>query len=318
MRAPRRTGRRPPARRRGRGRSRCRTPSHRPAASCDTQREAAGYQERHAGKLQEVPNRNRENSQEEGPKHRQRADHAALPDVLESLTTPPAEDDGDEYPADGSPDWIDLAYAFAVPTDLGPLQKAHEEERDRQARTPKADAGAQGTDSDGERVLLGRRSGHMCTTRPRESRAASATASDIVGCAWMASSTSSTVYSFSRATASSWISSEAGLPTMCAPRISPYFLSRMIFTKPSVSPVPRARPFAEKGNRPTTKSSLRSLHWSSVRPMLATSGWQYVTLGTLSYLIGCGLRPAICSATTTPSRNPLCASIGGPATSPIA
>src|SRR2546422_3009292 len=43
----------------------------------------------------------------------------------------------------------------------------------------------------------------------------------------------------------------------------------------------------------TTLFRSRSLHWSSVRPMLATSGWQYVTLGTLSYLIGCGLRPAI-------------------------
>ena len=42
-----------------------------------------------------------------------------------------------------------------------------------------------------------------------------------------------------------------GCPTMCAPRISPYFLSRMIFTKPSVSPAVRARPLALNGKRPT-------------------------------------------------------------------
>jgi hypothetical protein len=91
----------------------------------------------------------------------------------------------------------------------------------------------------------------------------------------------------------------------------------MIFTNPSVSFDARARPLALKGKRPTWYSSFFSLHWSSVRPMLATSGWQYVTLGTLSYLIGCGWWPAMISATCTPSRLPLCASIGGPATSPM-
>ena len=35
------------------------------------------------------------------------------------------------------------------------------------------------------------------------------------------------------------------------PRISPYFLSRMIFTNPSVSSAVRARPLALKGKRPT-------------------------------------------------------------------
>src|SRR5438876_9192288 len=47
-------------------------------------------------------------------------------------------------------------------------------------------------------------------------------------CAWIARSISSTVYSFSRATASSWIISDACAPTICAPRISPYFLSLRI------------------------------------------------------------------------------------------
>ncbi len=51
--------------------------------------------------------------------------------------------------------------------------------------------------------------GQMWMTRPIESSAASAIASDRVGWAWMARSTSSTVYSFSRATVSSWIISDA-------------------------------------------------------------------------------------------------------------
>jgi len=38
--------------------------------------------------------------------------------------------------------------------------------------------------------------------------------------------------------------SQARLPTMCAPRISLYFLSRMILTRPSVSPAVLARPLA--------------------------------------------------------------------------
>jgi hypothetical protein len=86
---------------------------------------------------------------------------------------------------------------------------------------------------------------------PIESSAASAIASLSVGWAWMARSTSSTVNSFSRATASSWMISVAWAPMMCAPRISPYFASRMILTNPSVSPEVRARPLAEKGNLPT-------------------------------------------------------------------
>src|SRR5262249_11406548 len=52
-------------------------------------------------------------------------------------------------------------------------------------------------------------------TRPIESRHASLTASASVGCAWIASSISSTVNSFSRATATSWISSVACAPMMC-------------------------------------------------------------------------------------------------------
>src|SRR2546429_503912 len=126
------------------------------------------------------------------------------------------------------------------------LQCAHDDERRHDGPSPEPGAARQAAETDREGVF------HMSTTRPSESSAAWATASDMVGCAWIASSTSSTVYSFSRATASSWMISEACPPTMWAPRISPYFLSRRIFTNPSVSPVPRARPFAENGNRPAT------------------------------------------------------------------
>src|SRR5438067_2177040 len=114
-RAPRRTGPRRPPRLREPGRSRCRTPSYRPAASRDAQREAAGGQQDHAPKLQEVPHRRRENTQEEGSKHGQGADDAALPHILETLTAPPAEDHGDEYTA---------AHAVGAGAELAELELA--------------------------------------------------------------------------------------------------------------------------------------------------------------------------------------------------
>src|SRR5204862_7036139 len=144
-----------------------------------------GSQKERVHKMHVVTQRSGENAQEEGSKHGQGADDAALPHILEALTAPPAEDHSDEYPPRGSPDWIELTHALAVATDLSPLQQAHEKEHDRQARTAKADAGAEGTAADGERILLPDRgrSGHMSTTRPSESSAAWATASDMVGCA---------------------------------------------------------------------------------------------------------------------------------------
>src|SRR4029077_3628569 len=149
----------------------------------------------------------------------------------------------------------------------------------------------------------------MWSTRPIESRAASAIASDSVGWAGIARSPSSPVYSFVRATTSSWIISEACDPTMCAPTISPYLVSRMILTRPSVSLDVRARPLALKGNRPTWIARPLALACSSVRPTLATSGWQYVTLGTLVWSMGRGGWPASSLATARPSRGPLLAAI---------
>jgi hypothetical protein len=117
-----------------------------------------------------------------------------------------------------------------------------------------------------------RRRADMWITRPSEASAASAIASDSVGCGCIAFSISSTVLSRCRPTMNSAISSLALGPTMCAPTISLYLRSRMILTKPSVSPAVRARPFALHGNEPTSTSSPFSFAAFSVRPTLATSG----------------------------------------------
>ena len=156
------------------------------------------------------------------------------------------------------------------------------------------------------------------STCPIVSSAASAIASDRVGWAWIVSSISSTVNSFSRATASSWMISVAWEPMMCAPRISPYLASAMILTKPSVSPAVRARPLAENGKRPTLYSSFRSLHGGLGQSDRRHLGVAVRGIGDVAVVHQMGMRPAMCSATTTPSRSPLCASIGAPATSPIA
>ena len=58
-------------------------------------------------------------------------------------------------------------------------------------------------------------------------------------------------------------------------------LSMTTFTKPFVSSMAIARPLTEKGNFPTSMSCPCSFACSSVRPTDATSGWQYVQLGTL-------------------------------------
>ena len=50
------------------------------------------------------------------------------------------------------------------------------------------------------------------------------------------------------------ISSVAVGPMMCTPRISPYFCSVTIFTKPSCWPTMLARELAVKGNLPTFTS----------------------------------------------------------------
>ena len=85
---------------------------------------------------------------------------------------------------------------------------------------------------------------------------------------------SSTVASSVRPTANSWIISVASAPMMCAPRISPVFLSAITLTKPSVSAIATALPLAVNGNLPTATSRPPSLALASVRPIDATCGRQ--------------------------------------------
>src|SRR5439155_26027675 len=182
------------------------------------------------------------------------SDDSALPQIVQPAAAAPTERRADREAGHGPGENRIRGALLVVRSAHVVLQRSHDDESGYDGAPAEPSAARQCAETNRERVF------HRCSTRPRESSAASATASAIVGWAWMASSTSSTVYSFSRATASSWMSSDACPPTMCAPRISPYCLSRMIFTNPSVSPVPRARPFAENGKRPATYSTFRSLH----------------------------------------------------------
>ncbi len=68
------------------------------------------------------------------------------------------------------------------------------------------------------------------------------------------------------------ISVPASGPMMWQPRMRSVAASARIFTKPSVQPMARARPFAVKGNFPTRYSIFSALSCSSVRPTPATSG----------------------------------------------
>lgn len=56
----------------------------------------------------------------------------------------------------------------------------------------------------------------------------------------------------------------------------------MILTNPSVCPAAWALPDAWNGNVPTLYAMDFSLQARSVRPMLATCGWQYVQPGIAS------------------------------------
>ena len=98
--------------------------------------------------------------------------------------------------------------------------------------------------------------------------------SAMVGCACMVAMMSSTVPSSALATQISWISSLAFSPMMWPPRISPYFLLTMIFTRPSAAPSAMALPWLFRPYLPTRYSMPFSLAPRSVRPTLATCGLQ--------------------------------------------
>src|SRR5213080_1878724 len=182
---------------------------------------------RRSGREAEQPVRDGgEESDEQRSHSSEHADDAALPQVLQRPAAAPAEHaghgDSREQPGEQR-----VARRLAVVVGIQPaLQQLHDQLRECDRRAPEPRPAGEGAEPDSEGVSSDL--GHMSTTRPSESSAAWATASDIVGCALIASSTSSTVYSFSRATASSWMISDACPPTMWAPKISPYFLSRRI------------------------------------------------------------------------------------------
>ena len=73
---------------------------------------------------------------------------------------------------------------------------------------------------------------------------------------------------------------------MCAPRISPCGSPTISFTKPSLSPMARALPLAMNGNLPILNFFPASFAARSVRPMLATCGWQYVQPGKIVTFFG--------------------------------
>lgn len=75
---------------------------------------------------------------------------------------------------------------------------------------------------------------------------------------------------------------------MCAPRISPYFLPVITFTKPSAWLMATALPDAVKGNLPTLYSRPFSLQARSVRPTDATWGWLWVQREGSSCALGLG------------------------------
>ena len=56
----------------------------------------------------------------------------------------------------------------------------------------------------------------------------------------------------------------------------------MILTKPVVSPSPCALPFAVNGNFATFTSKPSSRACASVKPKLATCGWQNVARGIIT------------------------------------
>src|SRR6266508_5462068 len=109
--------------------------------------------------------------------------------------------------------------------------------------------------------------------RPSATRPASLIASESVGCGAMPSATVSTVDSASIATTAASIMSVTCGPTITMPSSSPYRVSWIDLTQPTVSSCITARAFAIHGNRPTATSSPYSSRASaSVRPTAAISG----------------------------------------------
>ena len=68
---------------------------------------------------------------------------------------------------------------------------------------------------------------------------------------------------------------------MCAPKSSPYFVSKINLTNPLLSLVAKALPLDLNENLPTAIFLPNLMARSSVRPKDPTCGWQYVQFGML-------------------------------------
>jgi hypothetical protein len=153
----------------------------------------------------------------------------------------------------------------------------------------------------------------------RRGRAAEASisASPRVGWGWIGEREIIEECAISSASAPSEIIVLASGPTMWTPSSCFVFLSATTFTKPSVSLIAMALPSAAKGNLPTTTSMPLAFASSAVRPTVAISGSVNTAPGIEAQSFA-ALWPAMTSATTSPSFVALCASSGGPDTSPMA
>ncbi len=99
-------------------------------------------------------------------------------------------------------------------------------------------------------------------------------ASESVGWGWTECSSSPRVASQVSASTASETRSVAWGPTRWTPNTSPKRASATTLTKPSVCPMMAALPRAANGKRPTFTSWPAATASASLRPTLATSGWQ--------------------------------------------
>src|SRR5919197_5973963 len=168
-----------------------------PARGEDREHDAEQQPYGHAEHAEESLYQSREKSHQDGADGRQHRYHAALPHVIERKAAVPCAAAADaDGPHQAGGERVKSGGSVAVSTQAqGDLGSRH-------PASPESSPGGKGSQAERERVL-DRLFTHTCSTRPSESSAASATASDIVGWAWMARLTSSTVYSFSRATVNS-------------------------------------------------------------------------------------------------------------------
>ena len=153
---------------------------------------------------------------------------------------------------------------------------------------------------------------------PNASNAASIIDSDKVGCAWIAYAKSSIVVSSCFAITSSAINSVASLPIIWAPNNSPYCLSKINFTKPSIFPNASALPLDWKEAFPIKILWPFWMASCSVNPTEATCGSQYVQPGIRFLSIFFAFLPKIFPTTEAAWAEARWASHGDPETSPMA